>query len=111
MRNPYLAKVLKQRRSELGMTLKDVAEKMGVSEATVQRWESGNMSIRYERVIELAEVLNVSPQMFYGWGMKEQVELTSDERMIIEAYRGLSDEGKDYVRKTIKMASKLEASK
>lgn len=36
-----LANVLKQRRAELGLTLKQVADAVGVSEATVQRWESG----------------------------------------------------------------------
>ena len=41
---------LKQRRKELGYTLLQIAEYVGVSEATVQRWESGNIkSLRHRK--------------------------------------------------------------
>jgi len=41
---------------------------MGVTEATVQRWESGNIkSIRYEKIGKLAEILGVSPADLMGW--------------------------------------------
>lgn len=36
-----LSTVLKARRKDLGLTLAQIADEMGVSEATVQRWESG----------------------------------------------------------------------
>lgn len=63
-----LSKVLKLRRSELGYTLLEIANKMGVSEATVQRWESGNIkSLRYERISQLANILEVSPAVLMGW--------------------------------------------
>jgi len=63
-----LSSLLQQRRKELGLTLAQVAEKMGVTEATVQRWESGNIkSVRYERLERLAEVLHVSPSALMGW--------------------------------------------
>ena len=57
-----LSSVLKQRRKELGLTLAQIADAMGVAEATVQRWESGNIkSIRHEKIGKLAEILMVSP--------------------------------------------------
>ena len=63
-----LSAVLKRRRRDLGLTLAQVADAMGVTEATVQRWESGNIkSIRYEKIGKLAEVLEVSPASFMGW--------------------------------------------
>lgn len=59
---------LKSRRKELGLTLNDIANLMGVSEATVQRWESGAIkNLRYERISALASVLNVSPSYLMGW--------------------------------------------
>ena len=33
--------IIKQKRLECGYTMKELAEKVGVSEATVSRWESG----------------------------------------------------------------------
>ncbi len=63
-----LSEVLKKRRSELGYTLLEIADKMGVSEATVQRWESGNIkSLRQGRISQLADILRVSPAALMGW--------------------------------------------
>lgn len=63
-----ISQVLKQRRKQLGYTLLDIAKMMNVSEATVQRWESGNIkSLRYERIGKLAQTLQVSPAVLMGW--------------------------------------------
>ena len=63
-----LSSVLKARRSELHLTLKEIADRVGVSEGTVQRWESGNIkNLRYERITKLAEVLEVSPSFLMGF--------------------------------------------
>lgn len=63
-----LSTVLKKRRKELGLTLIQIADAMGVTEATVQRWESGNIkSVRYEKLSKLADVLKVEPAVLMGW--------------------------------------------
>lgn len=63
-----LSSVLKRRRKELGLTLAQIANVMGVAEATVQRWESGNIkSIRYDKIAKLADLLKVSPAALMGW--------------------------------------------
>ena len=63
-----LSSVLKQRRKELGLTLSQIADSVGVTEATVQRWESGNIkTMRHEKIAKLAEVLKVSPATLMGW--------------------------------------------
>ena len=63
-----LSTVIKQRRNELGLTLLQIAEAVGVSEATVQRWESGNIkTLRHDNLIKLSEVLNLSPPALMGW--------------------------------------------
>lgn len=63
-----LSNVLRSRRKELGLTLAEIADKVGVSEATVQRWESGNIkNIRQERISKLAGVLHISPAELMGW--------------------------------------------
>ena len=63
-----LSTVLKEQRKKLGFTLARIAEEMGVSEATVQRWESGNIKhIQQERIEDLAEILHVTPSYLMGW--------------------------------------------
>ncbi len=73
-----LSNVLKTRRKELGLTLAEIADRMNVSEATVQRWESGNIkNMRHERVAKLAEILRVSPAFLMGWEDSDTTENTS----------------------------------
>lgn len=73
-----LSSVLRRRRKELDLTLLQIAEEMGVSEATVQRWESGNIKmLRHERITKLAQILKVPPSSLMGWGEQRQ-ELPSN---------------------------------
>ena len=70
-----LSTVLKARRKDLGLTLAQIADEMGVSEATVQRWESGNIkSIRHNKVVKLAQLLDVSPAQLMGWDIEPNKE-------------------------------------
>lgn len=63
-----LSEILKKRRKELNLTLLQIAEAVGVTEATVQRWESGNIkTVRHEKITKLAEILHVSPAALMGW--------------------------------------------
>ena len=36
--------VIRENRLALGLTMKEVADKVGVSEATISRWESGEIA-------------------------------------------------------------------
>lgn len=74
-----LSSTLKKRRKELNLTLLQIAEKVGVSEATVQRWESGNIkNLRYNRISRLAEVLDISPAELMGWDKENPTTKTGD---------------------------------
>lgn len=56
--------LIKNRRKELGLTLLDIANACGVSEATVSRWESGDIvNMKRSRIAQLANVLKISPSM------------------------------------------------
>lgn len=60
--------ILKKRRIELHMTLEDVAQKAGVSAATISRWESGDIAnMRRDRIVSLARALQISPAVIMGW--------------------------------------------
>lgn len=56
---------IKKRRKELGLTLDEVAEKVGVGKSTVQKWESGRIkNMRRDKIELLAQVLDMSPLDF-----------------------------------------------
>ncbi|WP_369379234.1 LexA family protein [Lysinibacillus fusiformis] len=59
---------IKKARLQRGLTLIEVAEKLGKTEATIQRYESGNIkNLKNDTIEELANVLNVSPAHLMGW--------------------------------------------
>ncbi len=60
--------IIKSRRLELHLTLRDVADAVGVSEGTVSRWESGDIAnMRRDKISKLAEVLRIDPSVIMGW--------------------------------------------
>ena len=71
--------VIRMRRKELKMTLKEVANAVGVSEATVSRWESGDIkNMRRDKIAAIARVLDVPPAVLMDW---EQFDEELAERL------------------------------
>ena len=66
--------IIKSRRLELGLTLKDVANALGVSEGTVSRYESKDIqNMGIDKIEPLAKVLRCSPGYLMGWEDEEKV--------------------------------------
>lgn len=60
--------VMKLRRQELGLTQKEVAARVGVTEATVSRWESGDIkNMRRDKIAAMARVLDIPPAVLMDW--------------------------------------------
>lgn len=74
--------LFKRRRKELGLTLLDIAKYVGVTEATVQRWESGNIkNVRHEKVALLSQILQTSPAVIMGWEQDQNDNENGGETM------------------------------
>ena len=59
--------IIRNRRIELGMTLKQVADAVGVNEGTVSRWESGDIdNMRRDRIAALSKALHLDPLVIMG---------------------------------------------
>lgn len=98
---------LKQRRMELDMTLEDVAQRIGTTRQTIQKYESGVVSnIPSDKIESLAQALGTTPAFLMGWddGSALQNELQQASRIPIvgtvkAGYNGLAyeeDLGYDY---------------
>lgn len=73
MTDVNIGKIIHDRRSELGLTMKELAEKVGVAEGTISRWESGEIkNMRRDAVAALAKALNLSPKILMGWDDNEE---------------------------------------
>lgn len=59
--------IIKTRRKALGITLEKIADYVGVSKATVQRWETGNISnMRQDKIKKLSEILQLDSNVLLG---------------------------------------------
>jgi transcriptional regulator with XRE-family HTH domain len=64
---------IKQRRTELGWSQRDLAAKMDYNNnSTIARIESGKVDIPQSRIVKFSEVLGVSIGYLMGW--EEQIE-------------------------------------
>ena len=60
--------ILKNRRIEKQLTLDDVGRLVGVSAATISRWESGDIAnMKRDKIVKLANALDISPAVIMGW--------------------------------------------
>ncbi|MGZ2417161.1 transcriptional regulator with XRE-family HTH domain [Staphylococcus caledonicus] len=62
------SKRMKQSREKRGITLAELGRKIGKTEATVQRYESGNIkNLKNDTIESIANALNVNPAYLMGW--------------------------------------------
>lgn len=59
---------IKEQRLKRGFTLAQIADMLNVKEATVQRYESGEIkNLKHDTIVNLANILNCSPAYLMGW--------------------------------------------
>ena len=105
--------IIKNRRTELGLTMKDVAKALDVSEATISRYESSaiqNMGI--DKIEPLAKVLRCSPGYLMGWedtpAATSAYEISEEEYRLIVAYRKADTFDKMTVIRALHLGEKEE---
>ncbi len=97
--------IIKRRRLELDLTLKQVAKALGVSEGTVSRYESGeiqNMGI--DKIEALSRVLRCSPGYLMGWEDTANPSSNEEEKLLLDTYRKLNRDGR---RRLLERADEL----
>lgn len=92
---------IKQRRLELGLSVKTVADAADVEVQAVYQWEKGDTKqLRAPSLIGLIEVLKVTPRyLVFGTLPKEPIpaSVSEEEWKLVSAYRNASDEGKRFI--------------
>lgn len=88
--------IIKKRRKELGLTLKQVAEKLGVSESLISRYESNDVkNMGIDKIIPLAKVLDTTPAFLMGWETKKEkeninIDTVNTDYIMIPLYESIS---------------------
>lgn len=87
-----LQKRIKEQRLKQNKTLLEVAEYVGVKEATLQRYESGEIkNIPHDKITAIAECLNCSPSYLMGWSDNVKDKSTINSKLF-SLINSLTDE-------------------
>lgn len=105
--------IIKDARIKLGLTMKELADKVGVNVGTVSRWESGEVAnMTRKNMVQLARALNISPMdllddsspidiEYYTdpevVAMAEQLRTNPNGRILFDASKDLTKEDVDIV--------------
>ena len=57
-----LSQIIREARKQLNLSQKELAEKMGVKQSMVSRWESGECNYTIDTLVEIANALKLSVQ-------------------------------------------------
>lgn len=80
--------IIKRKRKEKGMTQQELGKKLGVSKATVQKYESGEIiNLKSDTLKKLYEILNIDPNLiiFQRYDECGDIERLKNEIRLIEA--------------------------
>lgn len=88
-------KMIRDRRHELGLTLEDVGNIVGVGKSTVRKWEAGTIrNLRRDKIVLLAKALRLEPVDLIDIGdqpTEKPLDLSPEEKTLILAYRAADD--------------------
>ena len=88
-----LGKKISQKRKDLGMTQIELAEQMMVTRQTVSRWEAGSVYPDIDKIVDIAEILQVSCDYLLKDDIEQEITMTQ---------RSMSPLMKDMVGKVVR---------
>lgn len=104
---------IKEMRKKNRLTLLEVAEYLGVKEATVQRYESGSIkNLKHETICKLADLFGCDPRYLVGWSEENNENdiypITDAEKMVLELFRRVPADSQQVVLNMIRAALKID---
>ena len=94
-----IGEIIYTKRKALDLTLESVGKAVGVSKATVSRWESGDIRhMRRDKIEALSGLLGLDPAIFI---LTSEI-ITQTEHELLEAYRAADDRARADAMNTLK---------
>lgn len=114
---------LRSLRESKGMTQEEVGKRIGVTKATVNRYETGEIDIKRTIAIKLADILDTTPSYIMGWddepgkidkksapGYIDKTQADPDA-LAIKMYKNLDPDDKAEIRGEMKQMLKSDKYK
>ncbi len=101
--------IIKARRIELGLSIREVSQALGVAASTVSRYESSDIqNMGIDKIEALAKVLRCSPAYLMGWeneaSFSPSATGSTEEKYLLSLFRSLNSDGK---KKLVERAEEL----
>lgn len=72
-----MGKRIHDKRKEYGLSMEELAEKIGVNKSSISKWESGTVGdIKRIYIAKMAQVFHVRPSWLMGYDKEDNVTLT-----------------------------------
>lgn len=82
--NEEVGQRIRKSRNSLDMTMKELGSKVNLSEATIQRYESGKIKgVDINLIKNFARILKVSPAYLMGWEEKSPEPELDDDMVVL----------------------------
>lgn len=76
---------IRMHRIESNQTLRQVADKVGITEATMQKYEAGNIGrVDIEMLKSIADAIGCTPNDLTGWKSSDKSEWLIDQENVVE---------------------------
>lgn len=96
---------IKELRKQRGWMQEDLAKALSITRQAVGHYETGLRSLDVETIGKLCEIFDVSADYLLGFPERGAAPLPEDEAALLDGYRALSPEGKEYVRHSLALAA------
>lgn len=105
-----IGNLIYDRRKELGLTLEEVGNAVGVSKSTVKKWENGFISnMRRDKIEKLSKVLEISPVRLLGITTKTYFQPNDPQFVkLVYLYDSLNDIGKEKAVERVEELTEIE---
>lgn len=112
---------IKERRIELDMSYQALADKVGISKSTLQRYETGSIrNMPIDKLEQISEALHVTPDYIMGWENENKtaeilietynndVKQDNQLKRIMEYYKRLSQSDKDMLENIARRCAEIK---
>ena len=95
-----LAQTLDRLMNEINVSAYKISKETGISDRLIGYWRNGDKLPGAENLLTIANYFGISVDYLLN-GEDAGLSLSNDEKILLETYRQLSQQGKDYIQQTL----------
>lgn len=102
---------IRELRIERGWTQGHLAQQLNTKQQSVARYEAGERGLDVEMIDKLCEIFGVTADYLLGRSSIRSFDVSEDEARLLDAYRSLSETGREFIRHSVALASLAHSGK